>query len=286
MYLEHFGLKCKPFEMTPDPRFYFGSSRHRIGLSVLEYALLNRCILAVLTGEVGCGKTMILRHLLERGEGQFLFAEVATPHQAFGGVSDWIYTAFADIGVEPVGADCSFAEFVEYLRRQVEAGYIPVLVIDEAQNMSLDDLEAVRVLTNLVHAGQSLISLLLVGQPELRRKLRQPELRQFVQRITADYDLKPLSADQVLQYVIHRERVAGSTRSLFSTEALDRIVSISGGVPRVINLLCDLALVYAYAENEHQVSLSTVEEVFREKSDGGLFWLPEPAPVKPVLTGS
>ena len=121
------------------------------------------------------------------------------------------------------------------------------------------------------------MSVLLVGQPELREKLRQPELRQLTQRITTDYDLKPLGADQILRYVSHRLRVAGAKRSLFTAAAIDKIAERSAGIPRVVNSLCDLALVYAFAEERSQVCSAIVDEVVQDKSQGGLFWTQEPA---------
>lgn len=276
MYLEHFKLRSKPFELTPDTRFFFASGRHRVALSVLEYALLNRCILAVLTGEVGCGKTTVLGNLLSRTTDEYLIGQVSTPHEAFGSLTDWVLRAFVDAP----GGECQdltrFDELVDRLRQFSAEGRRPVLVIDEAQNMSESDLEAVRMLTNVNDRGVPMVSVLLVGQPELRRKLRQPHLRQFTQRITADYDLKPLSPEQVAHYIAHRCRIAGAGTRLFTSEAVAMIAERANGIPRVINSLCDLSLVYAFAEDARIANSAIVGEVIREKSEGGLYWLDEP----------
>jgi type II secretory pathway predicted ATPase ExeA len=272
MYLEHFQLTRKPFELSPDPTFFFGSFSHRLALSMLEYAVVTSADLCLVTGEVGSGKTTLVQCLLGRVAPVVTVGVVSNTHSLFGDLLDLILGAF---GIDDVdgSAAAKYKRFVRFVDAQRGSGRRVVLIIDEAQNLSVDDLEAVRVLTNVNAVGPKSLQIVLIGQPELRQKLQRRELRQLVQRIPVDFDLKPLTQRDVVCYVTHRVALCGGRADLFSRTALETICRHSHGVPRVINLLCDLALVYAFAEQRAQVTEAIVDDVVREKGAEGLFWL-------------
>jgi general secretion pathway protein A len=272
MYLEHFELTRKPFELSPDPSFFFGSFSHRLALSMLEYAVVTSSDLCLVTGEVGSGKTTLVQCLLGRVAPAVTVGVVSNTHRVFGDLLDLILGAF-DIDDTEASAATKYKRFVRFVDGQRAAGRRVVLIVDEAQNLTIEDLEAVRVLTNVNAIGAKSLQIVLVGQPELRQKLRQRELRQLVQRIPVDFDLKPLTQRDIACYVAHRVALCGGRADLFSRGAVEAVGRHSHGVPRVINLLCDLALVYAFAEQSAQVSEAIVEDVVREKRAEGLFWL-------------
>lgn len=271
MYLEHFRLTRKPFELSPDPDFFFGSFSHRLALSMLEYAVVTSSDLCLVTGEVGSGKTTLVQCLLSRVAPVVTVGVVSNTHRAFGDLLDLILGAFAIDDVDGGGA-AKYKRLKGFIDTQRLLGKRVVLVIDEAQNLTVEDLEAVRVLTNMNSSGPKTLQIVLIGQPELRLKLQRHELRQLVQRIPVDFDLKPLTQRDVACYVMHRVGLCGGGDELFDRSALDAVGRHSRGVPRVINLLCDLALVYAFAEQNAQVTAEIVEDVVREKSAEGLFW--------------
>lgn len=272
MYLDCFGLSRKPFELSPDPEFFFASTTHRLALSMLEYSLVTCADLCLVTGEVGSGKTTLVQCLLARVTGDVRVGVVSSTHRAFGDLLDLILGAFAVDGCD-AGAATRHRRLLTFFDAERAAGRRVVLVVDEAQNLSIEDLEAIRVLTNVNASGVKKLQVVLVGQPELRDKLRRRELRQLVQRIPVDFDLKPLAPADVARYVNHRLALCGGRPGLFTRGALDALARHSQGVPRVINVLCDLALVYAFAEQHETVSAAIVEDVVKEKAAHGLFWL-------------
>jgi general secretion pathway protein A len=271
MYLEHFHLDRKPFELSPDPELFFGSFSHRLALSMLEYAVVTGTDLCLVTGEVGSGKTTLVQCLLQRVASNTSVGVVSNTHRAFGDLLDLILGAF-DIDESTGGAAQKYRAFVRFIDAQRARQRRVVLIVDEAQNLSSDDLEAIRVLTNVNASGTKVLQIVLIGQPELREKLKQRELRQLVQRIPVDFDLKPLTQRDVVCYVLHRIRLCGGAEGLFTGSALEAVCRHAHGVPRVINLLCDLALVFAFAEGNARVTETIVEDVVREKSAEGLFW--------------
>lgn len=272
MYLEHFQLTRKPFELSPDPGFFFGSPGHCLALSMLESALVTSSDLCLVTGEVGSGKTTLVQCLLARVGPSVTVGVVSNTHPAFGDLLDLILGAF-EIDVVDATAAAKYRRLIRFIEEHRMSGRRVVLVVDEAQNLSVDDLEAVRVLTNVNAVGPKRLQVLLIGQPELRQKLQRRELRQLVQRIPVDFDLKALSQRDVVCYVAHRVALCGGRGDLFTRPALDAVGRHSRGVPRVINLLCDLSLMYTFAEQGAQVTEPIVEDVVREKGAEGLFWL-------------
>lgn len=272
MYLEHFQLTRKPFELAPDPSFFFGSFSHRLALSMLEYAVATSSDLCLVTGEVGSGKTTLVQCLLARVAPMVTVGVVSNTHRAFGDLLDLILGAFG-IDDSDGSSAAKYRRLVRFIDAQRERGQRVVLIVDEAQNLSVEDLEAVRVLTNVNALGPKSLQIVLVGQPELRQKLKQRELRQLVQRIPVDFDLKPLTQRDVACYVTHRVTLCGGCEHLFERAAVEAVCRHSRGVPRVINLLCDLSLVYAFAEHSNAVTAAIVDDVVREKAAEGLFWL-------------
>lgn len=277
MYLKHFNLNERPFSITPDPRFLYMSARHREALAHLLYGLGDGGGFVQLTGEVGTGKTTICRCLLEQVPENVDLAMVLNPKVS---AAELIATVCDELGVEyPAGTD-SIKTLTDLLNRYLldahARGRRTVLIIDEAQNLSADVLEQVRLLTNLETATQKLLQIVLIGQPELRELLAREDMRQLAQRVTARYHLEPISRGETDAYIKHRLQICGTSRSLFNKRAVDRIQQLSGGVPRLINVLCDRAMLGAYvegkAEVDHKVVGNAAREVLASEQEGAGGW--------------
>jgi len=291
MYLSFFGLNEKPFAITPDPRYLYLSERHAEALAHLLYGINEAGGFVQLTGEVGTGKTTIVRSLLAQTPKNAEIALILNPKMT---APEFLLTICEELGIGvPDSALGSLKDLVdilsEYLLRAHAAGHRVVLVVDEAQNLSPEVLEQVRLLTNLETNTQKLLQIILIGQPELRELLSRNELRQLAQRITGRYHLNPLSHEETAAYVRHRLRVAGATSDIFAPQALNAVFSLSQGVPRVINVICDRALLGAYSLDRHRVTASLVRnaaaEVFGRRFTPD--WLPwaATAAVALVLSG-
>jgi general secretion pathway protein A len=266
MYLTFFGLNEKPFAITPDPRYLFLSERHAEALAHLLYGINEAGGFVQLTGEVGTGKTTIVRSLLAQTPKNAEIALILNPKVT---APEFILTICEEIGIGvPDSALESLKELVDilshYLLRAHAGGRRVVLVVDEAQNLSPAVLEQVRLLTNLETNTQKLLQIILIGQPELRELLGRNELRQLAQRITGRYHLNPLSREECSAYVRHRLRVAGATTDIFSPAALGAVYRLSAGVPRVINVICDRALLGAYSLDRHRVTPALVRSAATE----------------------
>jgi general secretion pathway protein A len=266
MYLKFFGLNEKPFAITPDPRYLYLSERHAEALAHLLYGINEAGGFVQLTGEVGTGKTTIVRSLLAQTPKNAEIALILNPRMT---PPEFLLTICEELGIGvPDAAQQSLKDLVDilsqYLLRAHAAGQRVVLVVDEAQNLSPEVLEQVRLLTNLETNTQKLLQIILIGQPELRELLSRNELRQLAQRITGRYHLSPLSRAETTAYVRHRLRVAGSTSDIFSQHALNEVYRLSQGVPRVINVICDRALLGAYSLDRHRVTGTLVRHAARE----------------------
>ncbi|MFO1402705.1 MAG: AAA family ATPase [Steroidobacteraceae bacterium] len=266
MYLSFFGLAEKPFAITPDPRYLYLSGRHADALAHLIYGITEAGGFIQLTGEVGTGKTTTIRSLLARVPQDAEIALIINPKMS---PLEFLQTICEELGIGvPDTAEGNARELVgilnRYLLRAHAEGRRVVLVVDEAQNLAPTVLEQVRLLTNLETETQKLLQIILIGQPELRELLARNDLRQLAQRITARFHLDPLSREETRAYVQHRLRIAGATSDIFTRRALAEVYRVSGGVPRVINILCDRALLGAYTSDEHQVTPSLVRRAGRE----------------------
>src|SRR5688572_25701230 len=256
MYTSFFGLGEKPFAITPDPRYLFMSERHAEALAHLLYGINEAGGFIQLTGEVGTGKTTVVRSLLERIPGHADVAVILNPQLT---PVEFVLTICEELGIFMRDEDASsIKDLVDILnKRLLEAhakGRRVVVIVDEAQNLTPETLEQVRLLTNLETASQKLLQIILIGQPELRDVLARVELRQLAQRITGRYHLDPLSRAETAAYVSHRLKVAGSaTGDIFSASALREVHRLSNGIPRIINVVCDRALLGAFTQEQHRI---------------------------------
>jgi general secretion pathway protein A len=266
MYTSFFGLIEKPFAITPDPRYLYLSERHAEALAHLLYGINEAGGFIQLTGEVGTGKTTIVRTLLSRVPQHADVAVILNPRVT---ATEFLLTICEELGLGLDEADRTSAkEMVDALNRRLLAAHSDgrrvIVIVDEAQNLSADVLEQVRLLTNLETSTQKLLQIILIGQPELRELLDRSELRQLAQRITGRYHLCPLSKQETQEYVRHRLRVAGAAGEIFTPAALREVYRLSGGIPRVINVCCDRALLGAYTLERREVSPALVRRAASE----------------------
>jgi general secretion pathway protein A len=260
MYLRFFGLNEKPFAITPDPRYLYLSERHAEALAHLLYGVNESGGFIQLTGEVGTGKTTVVRTLLSRVPHHADVAVILNPRVT---PVEFLLTICEELGLGIGDADRdSVKQMVDALNRRLLAAHAEgrriIVIVDEAQNLSADVLEQVRLLTNLETPTQKLLQIILIGQPELRELLDRTDLRQLAQRITGRYHLEPLSREETRGYVRHRLRVAGASEEIFTPAALGEIHRVAAGIPRVINVTCDRALLGAYTQEARQVTPSLV----------------------------
>ena len=266
MYEKFFGLSEKPFAITPDPRYLFLSERHAEALAHLAYGIQEAGGFVQLTGEVGTGKTMVVRSLLQQLPANCDMALILNPRIT---PAEFLLAICDELHVQvPERLETSVKGLVDLLTRFLldahARGRRVVVMVDEAQNLSPDVLEQVRLLTNLETATQKLLQIILVGQPELREVLGRTELRQLAQRITGRYHLEALTRPETQAYVRHRMRVAGATSDIFTTGALHEVHRLSGGIPRIVNVICDRALLGAFTREEHRVTGKLVRQAASE----------------------
>jgi type II secretory pathway predicted ATPase ExeA len=269
MYESFYGLKERPFALLPDPSFLYMSKRHSTALTLLQYSIQNRQGFTVITGEVGCGKTTLINRLLDEVTDDICVGLINFTHNSFGELAEWIMMAY---GLDYKGKSKVelYDDFVQFLIRQYAAKKPVVLIIDEAQNMGVRGLEEVRMLSNVNAQKDYLLHLILVGQPELQDLLKKPELRQLTQRVSVAYNLTPFNMEEVAAYIAHRLTVAGGKPEIFSPAAVRLIGAASNGIPRLVNTLCDLALVYGFSEDQATIDVPTVRSVLRDRIRMGL----------------
>jgi type II secretory pathway predicted ATPase ExeA len=269
MYESFYGLKEKPFSLLPDPSFLYLGKKHAMALAMLQYSLVSRAGITVLSGEVGAGKTTLIRHVLSQVDKSVSVGLISNTHRNFGEFLQWVSLAFG-LEFEKKGKVALYQQLIDFLLDRYRQGLRTVLIIDEAQNLSLDTLEEIRLLSNINVDKHHILQIILAGQPELRRKLRRPELEQFIQRVAVAYYLTPLTAEETDNYIIHRLTLAGGDPGLFDVGARRFIHHQSGGIPRLINILCDTALVYGFADRKRQINAETIYAVVQDKIKGGL----------------
>jgi general secretion pathway protein A len=270
MYEKFYELRERPFALSPDPEYLYPSRVHREALDYLRYGLESQAGFVVITGEIGSGKTTLLQTLLRGLDSQTTVGRIVNTILE---PRELIETILIDFGLDPAGRSkpLMLRDLAQYLVDQRLAGRLVLLVIDEAQNLSQAALEELRMLSNLETEKSKLLQIVLVGQPNLRDKLGAPELEQLRQRITVSYHLQPLDAAETANYVNHRLRRAAIGAALqFPREVTDLVHARSRGVPRIINVICDAALVFGYAEERRQVDLPLMREVLAELETTGV----------------
>jgi putative secretion ATPase (PEP-CTERM system associated) len=280
MYERFYDLRERPFALSPDPEYLYPSRVHREALDYLRYGLESHAGFVVITGEIGSGKTTLLQTLLRGLDTQTTVGRIVNTILE---PRELLETIMIDFGLDPAGhtKPLLLRDLAQFLVDQRLAGRLVLLVIDEAQNLSAAALEELRMLSNLETEKSKLLQIVLVGQPNLRDKLASPELEQLRQRITVSYHLTPLDATEAANYVNHRLRRAALGAPLeMPREATDLIHARSRGVPRIINVICDAALVFGYAEERRHVDLPLIREVLAELETTGI--LPPVAAAEPV----
>ena len=264
MYERFYDLRERPFALSPDPDYLYPSRVHREALDYLRYGLESQAGFVLITGEIGSGKTTLLQTLLRGLDSQTTVGRIVNTMLE---PRELLETIMIDFGLEPAGKTkpLLLRDLAQYLVDQRLAGRMVLVVIDEAQNLTLAALEELRMLSNLETEKSKLLQIVLVGQPNLRDKLGVDDLEQLRQRITVSYHLQPLDADETANYINHRLRLAAlGTPVEFPRQATDAIHARSRGVPRIINVICDAALVFGYAEERRTVDLALVQEVLAE----------------------
>ncbi|RJQ87135.1 MAG: hypothetical protein C4519_01260 [Desulfobacteraceae bacterium] len=273
MYNEYFGFAEKPFHIAPDLNFLFLSPKHKGALACMEYGFMGDMGVVLITGDIGTGKTtlvrLFLRKLPENARTASIFNTNVTPEQL-------LSLVVHEFGFARQGENKALlVESIQAGLQQLHAANLyPVLIIDDAQNLSLEALEEVRWLCNLQSENRNLVQIILVGQPELRTKLQKPVMASLAQRIGVNYHLRPFTRDEAGEYIVHRLKTVNGKADLFSKAAVDLIFESARGIPRVINLLCDSALVYAFADEHKKIDTSIVEQVLTEMYPQGLWDLP------------
>jgi type II secretory pathway predicted ATPase ExeA len=264
LYTDHFNFSDRPFSLLPDPDFLFWSKEHSRAFSVLEYGLATRALLTVVTGEVGTGKTTLVQALLRDIEEDVTIGLISNAQGGRGDLLRWVLSALA-IKPDPSGDYVAlFEQFQDFVISEYASGRFVVLIIDEAQNLNHETLEELRMLTNMNSNKDEVLQIILVGQPELRSKITAPELRQFAQRVTATYHLEPMDLATTRQYIRHRLSHVGGTGQEISPQAIRQIFETAQGIPRMINKICDLALVYTASAGHKTVSLTTIKELITD----------------------
>jgi general secretion pathway protein A len=264
MYHQYFGFKEPPFNLTPNSRFFFSSTKHTEALSTLVYAIKERKGFVVITGDIGSGKTTVCRALINQLDPKTQVALVTNTHLS---AKDLLMNILDDLEVpyEPGSKAKLHAQLNQYLIEQLQRDHNVVLIIDEAQNLSPAVLEEVRMISNLETENEKLIQIIFLGQPELKKKLALPRLEQLRQRIAVYFHLTPLNKEDTKSYIRHRLKVASSTDNEFITErAIDLVYDFSKGVPRLINQICDSAFLTGYISETKTIDEDIVKEVILE----------------------
>jgi general secretion pathway protein A len=268
MYERFFKLRSKPFAMSPDPAFLYPSSQHAAALTMLDYAIESQAPFCMLTGEIGSGKTTLLRHFLRNLGEKMTVGLISNTHASFRSIHPWAVSA---LGIAPRD-DSDIAQYealVDFLIREYGKGRRSLLIVDEAHNLSTSILEELRLLSNVNSEQDLALQVFLVGQPELRSKLEDPALEQFAQRVSVDFHLGSLTLQEAREYITHRLTVVGGDPALFQAEAIAFVHARTGGIPRLINQLCDLALVYGFAEQSSTIDLPLLQHVLQDRKHRG-----------------
>ena len=269
MYEEFYHLSEKPFTLSPDPSFLYLGKSHRRAMNVLEYGVEGDAGITVISGEVGTGKTTLVRNLLAELGDDVTVGMITNTQRNFGDLLKWVLLAY-EIDTDESDHVRLYHILVEFLTQEHRRGQRVLLIIDEAQNLTPEALEDIRMLTNINVDKDLVLQLILVGQPELIEMLRKKELRQFAQRVSADFLLEPLTFRETERYIRHRIEVVGGEKNLFAQTAFATVYYHSGGIPRIINTICDMALVYGFADGKLRIRKEIILDAIRDRKVGGL----------------
>jgi type II secretory pathway predicted ATPase ExeA len=288
MYEAFYGFRVKPFALLPQEEFMFLSRQHRMALDLLVYGLRNQAMFCVVCGDIGTGKTTLMRYLLSRHGPRTQVAMITGVNGTFVELLQWMLTEF---GLEHRGLDRIAMQqaLIQHFKWADAVNKRVILVIDEAQALAPDVLEELRLFSNINASRTTLLQTVLVGQLGLRDVLRHPDMRQFAQRVAVDYLLAPLDREQTQNYIRHRLELAASGRKdLFTDDACDAIYTASRGIPRIVNLFADTALVYGFADQKPRIDAATVTEMLADKArEGGwLFQSSQPTPLTTIAGGA
>lgn len=268
LYADFFGLSERPFTLLPDPAFLYWSKAHRNAYTILDYGIFSRAPITVVTGEIGSGKTTLVQHLLKQTDASITIGLISNAQGGRGELLQWVLNA---LSVE-VSNDATYVQKFQKLQDFLIAEYAAerrvVLIFDEAQNLSMEGLEELRMLTNINANKDELIQLILIGQPELRDVIRSPKMKQLAQRVAASFHIPAMDEDTVAQYIQHRLRIVGGQGDEFTIAACKMVYDQTGGVPRLVNQLCDIAMVYAWSKEQRTVT----EDILQSVLDDGLFF--------------
>jgi general secretion pathway protein A len=270
MYEEFYGFTEKPFQIVPNPDYLYFTDKHKNALSSLEYGLNDNVGFILMTGEIGCGKTTLIRYLLNNIDASIAPAVIFNTNVTAEEFFHFVMQSF-DLECDPENKAKNLELFYDFVSAQYAEGRQVLLIIDEAQNLSDATLEEIRMLSNFQSDDRMLLQIILVGQPELKARFKNPSLAQFRQRIAVNYHLEALTREETRNYIVYRLKKAGGKPATFSADAIDAIFRASRGIPRTVNLLCDSALVYGFADEMAQIDTRIVEIVIDELGIIGLY---------------
>lgn len=268
MYEAFYGLREKPFSILPDPDLIYWGRTHRMAFSMLEFGVINNAGFTVITGEIGSGKTTLVRYLLRRLAPDIAVSLISNTPNSRDELLAWIMMSLDQPFDGPYPA--LFRRFRDFLYDQHKKQRHTIVIIDEAQNLGWEALEGLRMLSNINADKNQFLQVFLVGQPQLKDMLRAPQLLQFAQRVSSDFHLRPLAREEVIQYIDYRLKTVGAQYQLFAPETYGLIAEASRGIPRVINILCDTALVYGFSIGADQVDAKLIREVIEDKKNFGV----------------
>jgi len=270
MYEDYYGLTEKPFSIQPDPEYLYLSHRHNLAYAMLEYSIQNHAGYSLICGDIGCGKTTLIHHLINNYKAGLTVGLLYNTPLDVDDLMPWIMLAFG-LPYEGLSDITLHQQFQDFLIKNFTSGKKTVLIVDEAQNLTMKSIESLRMLSNICVYKHQLLQVILVGQPQLKHLLMKPELEQFNQRVSVEFYLTSLKPVEIKKYIQHRMKVAGAKEDVFTDAAYNLISEKSKGIPRKINILCDLILVYGFSSGAKKIGVDLVNEVINDKESYGVF---------------